>query len=261
MTDQRTPSETDPIAAAAQRLAQADRIVVLTGAGVSQESGIPTFRHALSGLWAQYDPTQLATPEAFRATPKLVWDFYQFRRDLMRPAEPNAGHRALARLQELRPHVILITQNIDDLHERAGSTAIIRLHGSIWRTRCSADCDRRRTPLDLRDCIEDAGGVPRCPACGALVRPDVVWFHEALPEEALAAAFAAAHTCSVMLVVGTSGLVTPAALLPEIARTSGATVIEVNPQPSALTQQVDLWLQGTAAQILPRLVSQLEGAP
>lgn len=261
MTDQRTPSETEPIAEAGQRLAKAERIVVLTGAGVSQESGIPTFRDALSGLWAQYDPTQLATPEAFRANPKLVWDFYQFRRDLMRPAEPNAGHRALARLQELHPRVVLITQNVDDLHERAGSRALIRLHGSIWRNRCSANCDRRRTPLDLRDCIQDDGDVPRCPACGAYVRPDVIWFNEALLEDSLTDAFAAAHACAVMLVVGTSGLVTPAALLPEIARTNGAYVIEVNPQPSALSQQVDMWLQGTAAHILPRLVSQLESAP
>lgn len=258
MSGQRNDVETNPISVAAERLAAAQRIVILTGAGVSQESGIPTFRDALTGLWAQYDPTRLATPQAFRANPGLVWNFYQYRRRLMRPALPNAGHLALARLEELRPHVTLITQNVDDLHERAGSRSIIRLHGNIWRSRCSAECGWS-APVQQADLdIEDEEAVPLCPACGAYQRPDVVWFNEALPRMALIRAMAVSETCEVMLIVGTSGLVMPAAALPEVAHSHGAFVIDVNPDASAFSRSADLWLAGTAAQMLPRVIAELE---
>ncbi|MGQ9908875.1 MAG: SIR2 family NAD-dependent protein deacylase [Candidatus Flexifilum sp.] len=258
MNGQRNDVATNAISAAAERLAAAQRIVILTGAGVSQESGVPTFRDALTGLWAQYDPTRLATPQAFRANPRLVWNFYQYRRRLMSPAQPNAGHLALARLEELRPHVTLITQNVDDLHERAGSRAIIRLHGSIWRSRCSAECGWS-APVQRADLDGEADeAVPLCPACGAYQRPDVVWFNEALPRTALDRAAAVSETCEVLLIVGTSGLVMPAAALPEVARSAGAFVIDLNPEASVFSRSADLWLAGTAAQVLPRIIAELE---
>lgn len=246
------------IQAAAERLAAAQQVVVLTGAGVSQESGVPTFRDALTGLWAHYDPTRLATPQAFRATPDLVWRFYQYRRRLMRPAQPNAGHYALARLEQLRPGVTLITQNVDDLHERAGSRSIIRLHGSIWRNRCSAECGWSAPVQDTDLEAADDEAVPSCPVCGSYQRPDVVWFNEVLPQAALARAAAVSETCEVMLIVGTSGLVMPAAGLPEMAHSSGAFLIDVNPEASAFSRGADLWLAGTAAQVLPRIIDELD---
>ncbi|NUQ03728.1 MAG: NAD-dependent deacylase [Anaerolineae bacterium] len=240
-------------------LSSAARVAALTGAGVSKESGIPTFRDAQTGLWAQYDPTQLATPQAFRRAPRLVWDFYEYRRELMRPAQPNPAHIALAQLERRVPQFTLITQNVDDLHERAGSIHIIRLHGQIHRNKCFNACRGEPTYVDVAALEWDrAAGPPKCPHCEAFVRPDVVWFGEALPAVALSAAQSASATAEVMLIVGTSGMVTPAADLPYIARQSGAALIEFNPLPSAITPIVNLHIAETAGVALPRLLAALE---
>ncbi len=207
-------------------LAKAQRIAVLTGAGISAESGIPTFRDALTGLWEKFRPEDLATPEAFAANPKFVWEWYLFRRGMVEKAEPNAGHRALVELEQRAEQFTLITQNVDGLNVRAGSRNVIELHGNIMRTRY-------------------VDGNPR---------PDVVWFGEMLPEGALEAAVRAAGECEVFLSVGTSGVVEPAASLAFHALQSGATVIEINPQPTPLSRHV-LALPGKAGEILPKLVS------
>ncbi len=235
------------LAAAAERLRRASRVVVLTGAGVSAESGVPTFRGP-EGLWQAFRPEDLATAEAFERDPKLVWQWYAWRRETIAPLAPNAGHRALAALEARVPGFLLATQNVDGLHARAGSRNVVELHGSLWRVRCTS-CrvarDDRRVPLpDLP---------PRC-ACGALLRPDVVWFGEPLPDGALAAAFGGAKEAELVLVVGTSALVYPAAALPQIARSAGAYVVEVNPEATPLTPLVDVSLRGRAAEVLPVLV-------
>jgi NAD-dependent deacetylase len=236
-------------------LIRGSRLTVLTGAGVSAESGIPTFRDALTGLWAQYDPTRLATRDAFEQNPKLVWDFYQFRRDLMRPAQPNPAHYALASLEQRFPTLQIITQNVDDLHERAGSHNVIRLHGRISANKCYADCQGDPTPVDV-SVIE--GSPPPCPYCGQPVRPAVVWFGEYLPLAQLDAAKIAAASCDVMLVVGTSGVVTPAADMPYLAKQNGAKVIEFNPVESAITPLADLWLPAPSGETLPRVLAALD---
>ncbi len=246
---------------AAARLQAARQITVLTGAGVSKESGIPTFRDALDGLWAQYDPTQLATPQAFRINPKLVWDFYEYRRRLMAPAQPNPGHLALAALQRRYPALRIITQNVDDLHERAGSTDVIRLHGNIALNRCFYDCQGYPTRIDVSLLEWDAAsGPPPCPHCGRWVRPDVVWFGEVLPPEELDRAVNLLQRTDVLLVVGTSGLVTPAADMPWIARRSGAFVIEINPDLTPISEITDLTLRGPSGEVLPRIVEVIEGS-
>lgn len=241
--------------AAADLLRQARRIAVLTGAGVSKESGVPTFRDAHDGLWAQYDPQQLATPEAFRRDPKLVWDWYTYRRQMVSAAEPNPGHHALAALEKRFPDTRIITQNVDDLHERAGSTAVIHLHGNIARSKCSTNCQATPTYIDISQIEWKAdAGPPPCPHCGSHVRPDVVWFGEMLPERALSEAMAISADCDVMLVVGTSGLVTPAASLPGYARDHGARIIEVNPDYTMITRVADLKLDGPSGEILPQVL-------
>lgn len=243
---------------AAAMLRASRRTVVLTGSGISRESGVPTFRDALDGLWARFDPQELATPTAFRANPKLVWDWYEYRRDVARRARPNPGHTALADLQRRLPTLQIITQNVDDLHEQAGSTGVIRLHGSLHDSRCFYNCQGDPTPVDVSALdFDPANGPPRCPHCGRWVRPDVVWFGEMLPPAQLHAATDAAAHADLMLVVGTSGLVAPAADLPHLARRGGACLIEINPVASALTPAVDLWLQGPAGEVLPRLVAAL----
>lgn len=172
----------DLIQQAADLIRNSQHLTALTGAGVSAESGIPTFRDALTGLWAQYDPARLATRQAFEQNPKLVWDFYEYRRDLINPAQPNPAHRALAALEQRYPAMQIITQNVDDLHERAGSHHVIRLHGRIEANRCSANCQGNPTPVDISQLQWDrASGAPQCPHCGSPVRPDVVWFGELLP--------------------------------------------------------------------------------
>ena len=183
---------------------------MLTGAGVSAESGIPTFREAQTGLWEKYDPLELATPEAFLRDPELVWRWYRWRRELVARAQPNAGHIALAQLAQRVPRLTLVTQNVDGLHQRAGSADVVEFHGNLFENRCFAEgC--------LVDVTADAM-VPTCPGCGALVRPGVVWFGEAIPGQALDASFAAATDCDVFLSVGTSSLVYPAAGLADVAR-------------------------------------------
>ncbi len=247
------------IAQAAALVRKSQRLTALTGAGVSAESGIPTFRDALTGLWAHYDPTRLATPEAFRDNPKLVWDFYEFRRGLMRPAQPNPAHRALAALERRFPAMQIITQNIDDLHERAGSHNVIRLHGNINANKCSADCQGDPTPVNVTELEwNPEAGPPPCPYCGQAVRPDVVWFGEMLPLDALAAAKLAAATCDLMLVIGTSGVVVPAADMPSIAKRAGAKIIEFNPVESAITPLADLWLAAPSGETLPRVLAALD---
>ncbi len=237
----------DRLAAAARRVRAASRVLVLTGAGVSAESGVPTFRGP-GGLWRHHRPEDLATPQAFARDPRLVWEWYAWRRETIAPLQPNAAHRAIARLESRGGKFLLATQNVDGLHAVAGSRRLVELHGTIWRLRCSR-CDHaaedRRVPLPELP--------PRC-TCGGLLRPDVVWFGEALPEAAVESAVEAARAAEVVLVVGTSSLVYPAAALPQMARASGAFVIEVNPEPTPLTAVADLSLRGTAASLVPALV-------
>ena len=238
-------------------LRTAQRIAVLSGAGASQESGVPTFRNAMDGLWAKYDPTQLATPQAFRANPRLVWEWYAYRRNLVRQARPNPGHYALAELQRLHPQVVLVTQNVDELHEQANSQDVIHLHGRIFQTKCFANCQGNPTLVDESALPPTDDAPPPCPHCGAPLRPNVVWFNEALPTEALQRAYDAFASCDVALIVGTSGLVHPAASLPHLAKQRGATLIEVNPHESAITHQSHIWLAAPAGEALPRLLEGL----
>lgn len=251
----------DQIRQAADLIKASERLVVLTGAGVSKESGVPTFRDALDGLWAQHDPMRLATPQAFAATPKLVWDFYEHRRKLMRPAQPNPAHKVLAELERRYATLQIITQNVDDLHEQAGSTRIIRLHGRISANKCSKNCQGDPTPIDVSKLQWDhERDVPRCPRCGAYVRPDVVWFGEMLPLDQLDAAKAASAQADLMLVIGTSGVVMPASEMPRITRRAGGKVIEINPVESEITPVADLWLGGAAGEVLPRVLAALDEA-
>ncbi|KRA45385.1 NAD-dependent deacylase [Pseudoxanthomonas sp. Root630] len=224
---------------------------MLTGAGMSAESGIPTFRGTRDSLWSRFDPMRLATADAWREDPALVWGWYRWRMQGVRDAQPNAGHRALAELARHVP-LSLVTQNVDDLHERAGSVVDGHVHGSLFALRCFA-CGRAHTALD--DYMEGAQRVEpmRCTACGDRIRPGVVWFGEALPDDAWASAVDAAERCALMLVVGTSGLVYPAAGLPALARRHGATVVEINPEPTALSAEVDHVWRATAAEALQQL--------
>lgn len=230
-------------------LRDARHVCVLTGAGISAESGVPTFRDAQDGLWAKYDPLQLATPEAFEENPSLIWEWYRWRRKLVAKVEPNPGHRALARLAELVPRFTLVTQNVDGLHQRAGNTGVIEFHGNLFDDRCFVE-----------GCIiedADTADVPVCPQCGANLRPGVVWFGEAIPEDALNRSFAAAADCDVFLSVGTSSLVYPAAGLSDIAQESGAVVAEINPQPTLRAQAYDFSITANAGVALPKLVELL----
>ncbi|MFT4195848.1 SIR2 family NAD-dependent protein deacylase [Ottowia sp.] len=231
-------------------LADAAHVAVLTGAGVSAESGVPTFRDALTGLWAHFRPEELATEDAFRRDPARVWDWYQHRRRMLRDVLPNAGHRALAAFQQRHPgRLTLVTQNVDGLHQRAGSEGVLCLHGDLFADRW-LDAARACCRLDAAA----AGSPPHCGGCGNLVRPGVVWFGEALPVAALEAAERAAHACDVMLVAGTSGQVYPAAGLAHLARRAGAQVVIVNPGPTELDDTAHLVLAGTSARLLPELL-------
>ncbi len=233
------------------RLQKAERVTALTGAGVSQESGLRTFRDSQTGLWAQYRPEDLATPEAFLRNPKLVWDWYAERRQRADTVQPNAGHYALAEMGRRFPKFTLITQNVDGLHQRAGSKDVIELHGNILRVKCF-DCGR---PAETW--AESAPEVPRCAVCGGLLRPDVVWFGEALPRLALETAVEAARTCQFFFSIGTSGLVQPAASLAFAARNRGAVIVEINLEPTPLTERADYFLQGKSGEILPELARTL----
>jgi NAD-dependent deacetylase len=237
-------------------LRASQRVTVLTGAGISAESGVPTFRDAQTGLWARFRPEDLATPEAFLRDPKLVWEWYAWRRELVGKAGPNPGHLALVEMEKHVPHFTLVTQNVDGLHQRAGSGrfkpgCIIELHGSIQRTKCF---DEGR----VVDTWEEACEIPpRCPHCEGLLRPDVVWFGEMLPKEALEASMEAARSCQVFLSVGTSSLVQPAASLPYIAGDQGATVVEVNPELTPLSREAAFSLRGPAGLVLWEIVRQV----
>jgi NAD-dependent deacetylase len=235
-----------------ERLDAASSVCVLTGAGMSAESGIATFRDARTGLWARFDPMQLASEEGFRADPRLVWDWYAERREGVRRVQPNAGHLALADFARRRPgRLTIVTQNVDDLHQRAGSVDTVRLHGDILEDRWLQACPRAPS---CEPSLATPGRPPRCERCDNLLRPGVVWFGEALPLPQLEAAERAAAGCDVMLVVGTSGAVWPAAGLAGAARRAGAWVVIVNPQPSEIDADAHLVLRGTAAEMLPRLL-------
>lgn len=234
-------------------LQAARHIAVLTGAGVSAESGVPTFRDAQTGLWARFRPEDLATEQAFRDHPQRVWDWYAERRERLRGVQPNAGHYALAAFARGHPgRVTLITQNVDGLHQQAGSEGVLCLHGSIADNRW---LDRPRPCCDLEHAAP--GRPPRCPGCRNLVRPGVVWFGEDLPLPALAAAQQAVQGCDVMLVVGTAGAVYPAAGLAHRARQAGARVVVLNTAPSELDDIAHAVLRGPSAQLLPVLLGEL----
>jgi NAD-dependent deacetylase len=223
-------------------------IAVLTGAGTSAESGVPTFRDAQTGLWANFKPEELATPEAFRRNPKLVWEWYALRRARVLEVAPNPGHHALVELERRVPEFLLATQNVDGLHQRAGSRRLVELHGNITRTKCFDE------DVVVDEWVETGEVPPRCPRCGGWLRPDVVWFNEALPVAAFEAALAASQRCDVFFSIGTSALVHPAASLPMEALEAGATVVEVNPQETPLTRRVAHFLQGPSGLVLPALM-------
>ena len=242
----------DPrLQSAARALARSRRLVVFTGAGVSKESGIATFREPETGLWAEYDPMELATFDAYVRRPEFVWSWYEHRFGAAAAASPNPAHNAIAELERLLPRVSVVTQNIDGLHQRAGSGDVVELHGSMFRFKC---LHGEHTGFVLDDFAGHNEKPPRCPQCGELLRPDVVWFGEALPGDAIDRAQALSAACDVMLVVGTSGVVYPAAALPLLAVEAGATVIDVNPERDAVAAAADIFLQGPGGEVLPQLV-------
>jgi NAD-dependent deacetylase len=230
----------------ADKLIQAEKIVFVTGAGISQESGIPTFR-GKDGLWRKYDAMQLATIDAFYENPKLVWEWYEERRKNILAAKPNAGHDTIADLEKYK-QVRVLTQNIDGLHQRAGSSKVYELHGSIITVKC--------TVCDFKEKIADSFSElpPRC-KCGKILRPDVVWFGEALPQDVWSEAMMHANSCNVMFVVGTSLAVSPANMLPVYAKQNGATIVEVNPEETLMSKSMDLSIRSTSAKALPELLS------
>lgn len=229
----------------ARQIKDAKKIVFVTGAGISQESGIPTFR-GKDGLWRKYDPMQLATIDAFYEDPKLVWEWYEERRGNILAAKPNAGHFAISELAKFK-EVIILTQNIDGLHQRSGSKHVLELHGSIIRIKCTV-CDFKdniATPFDSLP--------PKC-RCGNILRPDVVWFGEGLPQDVWGEAISHAQSCDVMIIVGTSLVVSPANTLPLYAKQNGAVLIEVNPEKTVMSSEMDLSIRETSANALPKLV-------
>jgi NAD-dependent deacetylase len=240
----------DHLTELARLLAATERLVVLTGAGISVESGIPTFRGP-QGLWRTFRPEELATPQAFHRDPHLVWEWYDWRRGKIAQAQPNPGHEALVRFEARLPDFILLTQNVDGLHRLAGSRRLLEIHGNIWEVRC-LDCGRvqedRRVPLPLP---------PRCDHCGGLLRPNVVWFGEPLNSNILRQAETALLQSQVVLVVGTSAVVQPAASMALWARQAGAKIAEINPDATPLTSHCDFALIGAAGEILPKLLTLL----
>jgi NAD-dependent deacetylase len=229
-------------------LRKAERVAALTGAGVSQESGLRTFRDAQTGLWSQYKPTDLASPEAYERDPKLVWEWYAWRREAIKGVRPNPGHYALVDMAQHIPDFTLITQNVDGLHRMAGSPRVVELHGNLQRVKCASCGQQAEEWEDAQD------EVPRCNVCGGLLRPDVVWFGESLPRAALEIAVEAARACHVFFSIGTSGIVQPAASLAFAAHNKGAVVVEINAEPTPLTPKVDFALHGKSGEIMPALV-------
>src|SRR5258706_2567602 len=251
-----------------QLLRITNRVAALTGAGASQESGLRTFRDSQAGLWAQYKPEDLASPQAFAPLvslesfsetsgvardPKLIWDWYAWRREAVKGVRPNAGHYALAEIEKYISEFTIITQNVDGLHRMAGNQNVLELHGNIQRVRCSECYTFTETWGD------DTESVPQCEVCGGLLRPDVVWFGEALPRDRLEAAVEAARTCESFFSIGTSGVVQPAASLAYAARNRGAVVVEINAEATPLTSKADYFLQGKSGEILPELVKAVWG--
>jgi NAD-dependent deacetylase len=236
---------------AAAVLARARAVAVVSGAGVSAESGVPTFR-SMGGLWEQHPVEDVATPDGFRRNPRLVWEFYEARRRNMGSVEPNPGHLAIAEMQKLYEEFSVVTQNVDGLHRQAGSSRVLELHGSLWRARCAGDCGRLLDPYPY-----PAPEIPPHCECGALLRPDVVWFGEGLPSDVLDEGVALARSSDVTLVVGTSGVVWPAAGIPLDAQMHGAFTIEVNPERTELTSRLDVSLRGPSGEVLPRLLERV----
>ncbi|MEC4889851.1 MAG: NAD-dependent deacylase [Nitrospira sp.] len=233
------------------RLAAARAVTILTGAGISADSGVPTFR-GNDGLWRNYRAEDLATPEAFERDPRLVWEWYNWRRELIATKQPNHAHYAVAALEARLPDFWLITQNVDGLHRAAGSRKLSEIHGNIWMVRCTA-CgavtENHQVPLPL---------LPHCGPCGGLLRPHIVWFGESLDSEDLARCTKALHTCDVLIVIGTSGMVYPAAGFASVAKEAGAFVIEVNLDPTPQSDLVDMTLRGHAKDVVPNLLQTCE---
>lgn len=234
----------------ADALSSARTIVVLAGSGLSADSGVPTFRDAQTGLWAQYRPEDLASPEAFARDPDTVWQWYRWRRQRIAEVEPNAGHSVLAELEARLPDLRLVTQNVDGLHQRAGHRDVIEFHGNIHGNRCHRE--GRLVEVD-----DDTDAPPACPHCGSPVRPSVVWFGEPIPEDAIMRATAAAEACDLFIAVGTSAMVHPAAGLADIARRAGARIAEINPEDTALSEHLDIRIQQRAAEALPQVLARL----
>jgi len=235
-----------------KKLRGAGRVVVLTGSGISAESGIPTFREAQSGLWSRYDPQELATPQAFKRNPKLVWEWYAWRREMVSTARPNPGHAALAELESIlllrSKRFTLITQNVDGLHQRAGSRNVVEIHGNLMRTKCAQEGRVITSWQDTGD------SPPHCPNCGGFLRPDVVWFGENLSTQTQSDAQEAAQDCDAFFSIGTSSLIEPAASLPYIAQNNNAIVIEINPNRTPLTASADVVFPYLAGEFLPNFV-------
>lgn len=234
-----------------ERFRKAKGVVVITGAGISAESGVPTFR-GKDGLWRQYRAEELATLDAFRMDPRLVWEWYDWRRRLISGKKPNAGHQAIAAMEGLFEDFLLITQNVDGLHRKAGNRKLIEIHGNIWRVRCMAEgraFEREEVPLKEIP--------PRC-ECGAYLRPDVIWFGEPLSEKGLADSHAALRECDCLLVVGTSAVVQPVASFPAVARNSGAFIVEINVEPTPISGWVDESIRGKSGHVLPQLLENMK---
>lgn len=243
---------TEPLHSAAAIVAQAEHLIALTGAGISKESNIPTFRGE-DGLWREYDATDLATPQAFARDPELVWEWYTWRQNLIAQCEPNPAHLTLARWEKRGLLKCVITQNVDGLHHRAGSENILEVHGDIWAVKC--------TECDYHDRLNEAAeGIPHCERCDSILRPDVVWFGESLDQRIMNAVYSELQKADACLVIGTSGIVQPAASFPVIVKRSGGSVIEVNIEKTPLTSVADVHLEGKAGSILPRLDSILSHA-
>ncbi|MCD6559686.1 MAG: NAD-dependent deacylase [Palaeococcus sp.] len=242
---------------AAKLIAHSRFLIAFTGAGISAESGIPTFR-GHGGLWENYRVEEVATPEAFRRNPSLVWDFYKMRIRKMKDAKPNKAHLALAELEKMGILKAVITQNIDDLHRRAGSENVIELHGNIYRVKCTS-CDYRENLKESGRLDEflDEDELPGCPKCGSLLRPDVVWFGEPLPEQALDEAFNLARRADLCLVIGTSAQVFPAAYIPMLVKDEGGRIIEINPDNTGITHLADIILRGKAGEIMDGLLEKI----
>jgi NAD-dependent deacetylase len=244
------------IKVAAKLIQEAKTIAVFTGAGVSKESGIPTYRDVDDGVWQSVDPMTIATRQVLYAEPEKVWAWTHERHAVMSQVSPNAGHFALAELEKYRT-VHLITQNIDDLHEQAGSKDVIHLHGRYNRYKCGFDCQGNPSIVDFSFAEADST-LPACPHCGRWIRPDVVLFGEILPAKELADAENYSQNCDLMLVIGTSGLVSPADSLPRMAIRNGAKLIEINPAYSMISRYADIRLEGASGEILPKLLKEFE---